>query len=100
MQIKRSTPSEVTIALLRCSKLFFPVLLVMLMLSGQAGYGQICSDRTPTFTFDFTGHPDTVFNTGDISRVGSCCGNNGTTCVHFDMTLDAKTLAVVVDITN
>ena len=73
---------------------------LFLLAFNQQVHAQICDAGTQTFTFDFTGHPDTVYYTGDVSRNGSCCGNKGTTCLHFDMTLDPQTIAVSIDVVN
>jgi len=71
---------------------------ILLSFANQS-YAQICNAGVPTFTFDFTGHPDSVFNTGNVTRLGGCCGNNSN-CIHFDMLLDPQTAAVTVNVTG
>ena len=71
--------------------------LLMICFAYQ-GDAQICDGTVPTYTFDFTGHPDSTFTTPSIGRNGACCGSGN--CVHFSMTLDTSAVAVNFQITS
>src|SRR5436853_461345 len=74
---------------------------ILFVFSGRSGNAQVCNSTVPNFSFDFSGHPDSVYNTPSVVRKGNCCGTTSPDrCIHFDMILDAKTAAVNFTITS
>jgi len=83
--------------------------IILLFISIQAFdnkiYAQSCDPTTPTFTFDLSGNPDSVWVSGSIVRKGLCCGLNPAAkppirCVEFYFTLDTAAQGIRFDIAS
>jgi hypothetical protein len=90
----------------RSSHILRTVLKVAIFLSFEiASYGQACDPSTPSFTFDLTGDPDSVWISPNVSRVGLCCGLDPNAkppirCIEFFFTLDSEAEGIRFDIAS
>lgn len=78
--------------------LLWLLFLLMIIFTGEA-MAQSCDSTVPAYTIDMTGTPDSVWNSGNVSRDGLCCGNTGSTrCIYFSVTLDTMAEGISVDV--
>ncbi len=57
-----------------------------------------CDSTVPNFYVNLAGHPDSTWISPLIYRNGLCCGDNGTRCLRFVITLDSSALGVAFNI--
>jgi gliding motility-associated-like protein len=83
-------------------KRHIPVFILLLLLGTAAfvpAWGQACDASTPSFTFDLTGKPDSIWRSPNISRSGLCCGLDPderppARCIEFYFTLDKGAVGI------
>jgi len=59
-----------------------------------------CDSIVPVFYLDLTGHPDSTWISPLVYRDGLCCGDNGTRCLRFVITLDSSALGIAFNIAS
>jgi gliding motility-associated-like protein len=84
-------------------------LLILLFISIQTFddkiFAQSCDPTTPTFTFNLSGKPDSVWISPSVTRKGICCGLDPTAkppirCIEFYFTLDTAAQGIRFDIAS
>lgn len=82
-------------------------LLLLFIFVGFWGFGQTteptCDASTPSFTFDLTGNPDSLWVSPQVRRDGICCDIDRDEkppfrCVEFFFTLDKEAIGIIFDI--
>lgn len=68
-------------------------------------FAQACDASTPSFTFDLTGNPDSIWVSSSVSRSGICCGLDPTAnppirCIEFFFTLDPEAQGIRFDLAS
>jgi len=77
----------------------FTALLLLLFSPTQKAWAQQCDASTPSFRFDLTGKPDSIWTSPNESRSGICCGLNPRDsppprCVEFTFKLDPRAAGI------
>ncbi len=59
-----------------------------------------CDSIVPVFYVDLSGHPDSTWISPLVYRQGLCCGDHGTRCLRFVITLDSSALGIAFNIAS
>ncbi len=77
------------------------LICALFLFSTNTLFAQNCNPAVPHYNLDFTGNPDTVWNSGNVNRNNQCCSaKSNETCIWFTIMLDPMSQGFSVNVTG